>query len=77
MKTTQIKQLEKHYEAIENAKLAIEDIKSELEDAFSEKSEKWQEGEKGEEAQDEISNLEYLIDGLDDSLSRISELTGN
>ena len=63
---------------IEEIKGTAEDIHSETESDFDSKSEKWQEGEKGEEERTKIDALENLNSSLDDIISTmenaISEL---
>jgi hypothetical protein len=54
------KQIEKFISQIEDAKIYLEELQSSKQDSFDNKSEKWQEGERGEEAQQEINYLEEL-----------------
>lgn len=51
-------------ELMEESRCIVEDIMNEEQESFDNKSEKWQEGEKGEEAQEIINNLESAIESI-------------
>lgn len=59
---------------LEAIKSEIEEFKDNLQDQFDSKSEKWQEGEKGEEMQGNISRLEDLLNELESAYSSMEDL---
>ena len=61
---------------ISDAQSIIEDIMNEHQGTFDNKSEKWQESERGEEAQELIANLESSIESLGTALEVIEEGVG-
>jgi chromosome segregation ATPase len=48
---------------------ALDDICNEAQDYFDERSEKWQDGDKGDQYRDWISSLEEVRDHLDQSIT--------
>lgn len=70
MKQAQVKKLKAMIGRLQEMQSEFETIKDEVQEAYDAKSEKWQESEKGEKAQDELSefeniDIESLIDALD------------
>jgi len=55
-----ISELEELKNKIESMSMEVEDIKSETESEFDEKSERWQESEKGEQEQSIIDSLDSI-----------------
>jgi hypothetical protein len=53
----------------------VTETKDVMEEEWQEKSEKWQEGEAGQEAQTKIDTLAELIDVLDNAASELDDLT--
>jgi hypothetical protein len=62
---TQLKQLAAHLAKIEEIYDEIEAMRSEAQDAFDDKSERWQEGDKGQETADQINQLESLVGAIE------------
>ena len=67
------KQVEKYIAMIEEAKQFFENLAFDRQDTYDNKSEKWQESEKGEDCQTEITDLEDIAESLEETLDRISE----
>lgn len=59
------KQVEKHMAAIEDARLFFEELAQKKQESYDNKSEKWQEGDKGQEEQENISSLEDITNSLE------------
>jgi chromosome segregation ATPase len=64
------KQAEQLSSILDNLKLKHED----LQETFDSASEKWQESEKGEKWQMDLSNLEDAINNLEASLNNLDEI---
>jgi chromosome condensin MukBEF complex kleisin-like MukF subunit len=58
MNAAQRKQIERVEALLSEARCILEELRDDLQAAFDEKSERWQESERGEAAQEEIDNLE-------------------
>lgn len=56
----------KYNAVVAEAKQFVEDVHSQAEQDFGERSEKWQEGEKGQQVQEWITSWESLASDLDD-----------
>lgn len=65
MNKTQLKKLSAAESTVQELIANLEGVKGELEDSFDNKSEGWQEGEKGQEAQEEIDSVGEIIDSLE------------
>lgn len=64
-------------EAISNIEQGLATLRGEMEsmqETFDSKSERWQEGEKGEELQSDIDTLENSLGTMDDELGTITDL---
>lgn len=59
---------------LEDMKEHIEELLGKKQDSYDSKSEKWQESEKGEEMQSEISNLEELVSSIEDTIEKFNEI---
>lgn len=70
------KQIEKYLSQMEDIKIFLEDMQNSRQEAYDNKSEKWQEGEKGEEEQENISSLEEQenISSLEDLVNSAETL---
>ncbi len=68
------KTVEKLISQIEDAKIYFEELQGTKQESFDNKSEKWQEGEKGEEAQQEIDSLEELVGECESLVDNINNL---
>jgi peptidoglycan hydrolase CwlO-like protein len=73
MTTAQKKKLSKIVDAVQDLRCNIEALKESVEEAqekkqeaFDDKSDKWQEGEKGQAMQAQIDELESEVSALDD-----------
>lgn len=73
MKKAQLKRIRKIQEIISGCYSDLEEIQEELQESFDNKSENWQESEKGEEAQEEIDSVEELKDNCDSLQSDIED----
>lgn len=63
-----------HISNLEAFKTFIEELYSDKSESFENKSDNWKESEKGEEAQQDINDLEELSSDLDSSLSKAEDL---
>ena len=68
------KQIAKFISHIEDAKIYFEELQSSKQDTFDNRSEKWQEGDKGNEAQEEINSLEELAGECENLIDSINNL---
>lgn len=59
---------------VESVKVFLEDQVDQKQSAYDNKSEKWQESEKGEEASQVISNLEEARDEAESLMDKLIEL---
>lgn len=59
---------------MEDVKIYFEEMKNELKEKFDGKSERWQESEKGEEAQDQINEVEEVSDSCDQLLDQMQSI---
>ncbi len=59
------KRINRILDALSSAQMELADIVQEREDYYSEKSEKWQESEKGDEYQGYTDQLQEIADGLE------------
>ena len=66
MNATRRKSLTKILDTLDQAKSDLESLLSEEQKDFDNRSEKWQEGEAGQEAQEKLDALQTAIDSLDD-----------
>lgn len=58
---------------LEDMKEYIGDIINKKQESYDTKSEKWQESEKGEELQAEISNLGELLESIETTIDKFNE----
>ncbi len=65
----------KHLDSLDAAVSDLRDLIELAQNAFDEKSERWQESEKGEEAQEEISMMENALCELESAHSSLEELS--
>lgn len=63
--TRQVSEAQEHEAAVDAAYSFIEELYTDLEAFIEDKSEKWQESEKGEAASQRLSDLEELRDSLE------------
>jgi len=68
------KEVNKHLSNIEAAKDFFEEMQSTRQESFDNKSEKWQEGEKGAEEQENLDAIEEIVSSLDDTHTNIDNL---
>lgn len=68
------KEINKHISNIEDAKNFFADLLQERSENFDGKSEKWQEGEAGQDYVEKHSDLEDLNTDLEDALSRLEDI---
>lgn len=59
---------------LEEAIQILGDEKSALENTYEDKSEKWQEGEKGQRMQEDIDNFDSAITDLENGLQYVQDL---
>lgn len=69
------KRIDAIHTALDNQKNAVEDLVSDLQAEWDERSEKWQDSDKGTEAQDKIDELANVADYIDEAMSSLSEVT--
>lgn len=74
MTAKQKKQLSEHLSTLEQIYADIESIKDELQETFDNKSEKWQDSEKGEEASNQLNTFDECLQSIEESKEKISEL---
>ena len=60
-------------EILERAKAKIEDLKDSLQEVFDNRSDKWQESDKGSEAQDFIDFLDDQYNDIDSIICNLEE----
>lgn len=77
MNKTQQKQINEALGMLEEAHSILEEVLGEVQDNYDNKSEKWQEGEAGEKAQEEISGLEDAINETDSAKTTVENLVEN
>jgi DNA phosphorothioation-dependent restriction protein DptG len=68
------KRLEAIHTALDNQKNEVEDLVSDLQAEWDERSEKWQDSDKGTEAQDKIDELANVADEIDSAMATLSEV---
>ena len=61
---------------LESASMELDSIQNSLQESFDEKSDNWQESDKGEVAQEEIDRFETIKDTLDEAISAIENACG-
>lgn len=61
---------------IEKAQALVSEALQEQQDVFDDKSEKWQESDVGQEAQERLDKLQEIIDVLEAAVSDLSGLEG-
>lgn len=59
--------IDTHDEAVQELRGLVEDIHREADEEFSGKSERWQDGEKGEAAREWIDNLDTFLGEIEDA----------
>lgn len=69
------KRIDEIHTALDIQKNAVEDLVSDLQAEWDERSEKWQDSDKGTEAQDKIDELANVADYIDEAMSSLSEVT--
>lgn len=57
---------ENYNEVLQEARGFVEDIHAERDDEFEERSERWQEGDRGDEAREWLDALQEVIDAMED-----------
>lgn len=75
MKKSQLNKLKKYESKIIDLREDLEILLGEMQDDYDSKSERWQESEKGEELQEQISSLENIVNAIQDAECDIEELT--
>ena len=65
--------LGKIYDKIEAIKIDLEQMAEEAQETFDNRSEKWQESEKGDEWQDKITAMEDAASNLQDAMDYIQD----
>ena len=75
MKKSHQTDLQKAEALLEEAKNLITGVQESLQDDFDNKSEKWQEGEKGEEAQQLIDDLSSIVDEVETAYDNLNDIT--
>lgn len=68
------KQVETMMSKLEDIKIFFEGLLSAKQNSFDSKSEKWQDGDKGQEIQGNISDLENIISELESTYDNIDNL---
>jgi hypothetical protein len=76
MKTINRKALESAKESLGDIRVSIENILQDERDAFEAKSEKWQESDRGQRAEDAIAALEDIVNTLQDAEDNLEDLLG-
>lgn len=74
MDKAQTKSISEHISTLEQMQADIEAIRDEMTEKFEAKSEKWQESEAGEAAQEKINEVNAVIDQMDALTSDLSGL---
>lgn len=74
MNKTQQKQAVKALAMIEEGFDIISELLGDIQGNYDNKSEKWQEGEAGEKAQEDISNLEDAVNDLESAKSHLENV---
>ena len=72
----QKQELKRAYDLIDQAKSILEDTASELAEDIGDKSDKWRESEKGEEAQAEHDHVEDAANSCDSALDSLGTIEG-
>ncbi len=72
MNKTNQKEVSALISTIEEAVAALQAITDDEQEAFDEKSEKWQESEKGEEASEVLDTLQAQVDALEEVAGELS-----
>ena len=72
MKST--KEINQQLSNIEDAKVALESFKDDQQNSFDEKSDKWKEGEKGQEAEADLESLQEAIENLEEAIEKLEEI---
>lgn len=65
MKKSNLKKLNNLIGKLEEIKAAVETIRDDEQESFDSKSDNWRDGEKGEEAQEQLNTLEEIVTGLE------------
>lgn len=60
--------------ALEEAKAEIEDLHATVEGEFDDRSEKWQESEKGEAEREAIDKIQEIIDAIGQAIDELGDL---
>jgi hypothetical protein len=71
---SQLKKLAKLRGDLEQAQADFREMHSALDDSYNNKSEKWQEGDKGQEAKERLDELETFVDNLETLASEAQDL---
>ena len=61
------------YRAVEELSNLLDEVREDAQATFDKRSEKWQDGEKGQEVQSDIEELEEMISELQDVTKRVDE----
>jgi len=67
------KQIAKISDKLTNIQAELEELAEQAQDYFDERSEKWQESEKGDEWQEKISALEDAANSVGDAIDYLSD----
>jgi uridine kinase len=68
------KTMQERLNQMEHCLNSFEELKSEMQETFDEKSEKWQESERGEIYQSQIDAIEAICDSLQEAIDNFNEL---
>ncbi len=68
------KEVNKHLSLLEDVKIFFEEMQAARQSSFENKSEKWQEGEKGEEEQNNLDELENIVSEIETAFDSINNL---
>lgn len=77
MNKSDLKMLAAILAQIEEAKETVETIRDAARETFDNRSEKWQESDKGQEASEECDRLDALCDALDSAVSEFGNFELN
>lgn len=64
----------KHLSAIEDAKLFFEEMKETRENFASDKSDRWQDSEKGEQYVEDTEAIDDIINSVEEAYNKIEDL---
>lgn len=73
MTKAQKNDLRRSIEDTETSRDTLNDIVADLQSKYDERSERWQESDKGKEFQEFLANLDSAVDAFDDAINGLSE----